>query len=102
MPLTIHNIDKCIGLQLFGDKWIEDVIQYYEQYVFVIQTGSGTPFTSLGIGLSRIARVAANGRMVYDIEIDGKPTVNAFALSLIADMNMCVGEMAKVLYNYYT
>lgn len=27
--LTIHNIDKCIGLQLFGDKWIDDVVQYY-------------------------------------------------------------------------
>ena len=101
MPLTIHNIDKCIGLQLFGDKWIDDVIQYHEEYVFVVQTGSGTPFTSLGIGLSRIGNVAPNGKVVYNISIDAKPTVNSFGISIIADMNMCVREMAKVLYNYY-
>jgi hypothetical protein len=98
--LTIHNIDKCIGLQLYGDKWIEDVVQYYEQYVFVIQTGSGTPFSSIGIGLSRMGRVSPNGKVGYDIEVDGKPTHNSFRLSLIEDMNMCVAQLGKLLYNH--
>lgn len=99
--LTIHNIDKCIGLQLFGDKWIEDVIQYQEEYVFVIQTGSGNPFSSTGIGLSRMGRVAPHRKVVYDITIDAKPTNYSFGLTIIEDMNMCVVEMAKVLYKYY-
>ena len=100
--LTIHNIDKCIGLQLFGEKWIEDVIQYHEQYVFVIQTGSGNPFSSIGIGLSRMGRVAPHRKVVYDITIDAKPTGHNFRLSIIADMNVFILEIAKVLYNYYT
>ena len=100
--LTIHNIDKCIGLQLFGDKWIEDVIQYQEEYVFVIQTGVGNPFSSTGIGLSRVGKSSPNGKIEYDITIDAKPTAHAFRLSLIEDMNTCVMEFAKVLYNYYT
>jgi hypothetical protein len=99
--LTIHNIDKCIGLQLFGDKWIEDVIQYHEQYVFVIQTGSGNPFSSIGIGLSRMGRVAPHKKVVYDIEVDAKPTHYSFGLTIIEDMNMCVMELGKVLYKYY-
>ena len=99
--LTIHNIDKCIGLQLFGEKWIEDVIQYQEEYVFVIQTGSGNPFSSTGIGLSRIKTVAPNGKVVYNITIDAKPTMFVFGLSIIQDMNMYVAEMGELLYTYY-
>lgn len=100
--LTIHNIDKCIGLQLFGDKWIEDVIQYQEEYVFVIQTGSGNPFSSIGMGLSRVGKISVNGKIGYDITVDAKPTAHNFPLSIIADMNMFILEIAKVLYNYYT
>jgi hypothetical protein len=39
--------------------------------------------------------------VVYDIEVDGKPTHYSFGLTIIEDMNMCVTELGKVLYKYY-